>query len=387
MLQRTMLSLLTTTVLLTVEAFSGEIGIYGGVLSTKNSDSTKLKSPTLGVTYEDDSFVLMPRVDLEYVNVVDDQADSLWKASVNGIYELSNNTKYFPYFLGGVGYESVQGSIDDVFESHPFVQAGVGLRYGEKGEYKLKLESRFLQIIGGENEENEIILTAGVSFPLGVRKQKIEMVRPIIMQTPQAPAPIIHVTPAPVYISQAKPVIQPMPIVQPTPIAKPEPKIVYINNNNNQCSIKIDLPDLDRDGVEDSIDQCPATPCNFTVDNYGCPIKATLKIHFPTNSAVIKDRSMPRVDEFAQFLLKNRGSRVNIIGHTDNVGTESNNLSLSKRRADSVKRALIDKGVSPARLSSQGMGESMPVASNDTNEGRARNRRIEAEISYPRGVK
>ena len=387
MLQKKVLSLLIMTILLTVEVWSGEIGIYGGVLSTKNSESTKLKSPTLGLTYEDDTFVLMPRVDLEYVNVVDDQADSLWKASVNGVYELSNNTKYFPYLLGGVGYESVQGATDNVFESHPFVQAGLGLRYGGKGEYKLKVESRFLQILGGEDEKNEVILVAGVSFPWGVRKQKIQTSRPIIMQAPQAPAPIINVTPAPVYITQPKPVLKPRPVVQPTPVVKPEPKVVYINNNNNQCSIKIDLPDLDRDGVEDRIDQCPATPCNFTVDNYGCPIKATLKIHFPTNSAVIKDRSIPRVDEFAQFLLKNRGSRVNIVGHTDSVGTDSNNLSLSKRRADSVKRALIERGVSPARLSSQGMGESMPIASNDTNEGRARNRRIEAEIRYPRGVK
>ena len=155
--------------------------------------------------------------------------------------------------------------------------------------------------------------------------------------------------------------------------------------HDNTCSIKTDLPDLDRDGVENRIDQCPSTPCNFTVDDYGCPIRTTLKINFESNSAAITQDSLPKVEKFANFLLKSKGSHVKIFGHTDSLGSVKKNLDLSNRRAYAVKRALIVRGISSSRLYAEGRGESMPIASNATAEGRAINRRIEAEISYPRG--
>jgi len=351
--------------LLLANDVESEIGINIGLLSTKNSEGSKFKSPTLGVTYQDNTYVLMPRFDLEYVSVKEDSADSLLKGSVNGVYEFENQTNTSPYLLGGIGYESVQGGVKNEFESHPFVQAGGGFNIDFENNFKFNFEAKMLQILGGEDENNEVMLTAGMRFPLSYKKAKV-----------------LHRRPAPIYVRPA-PVIQLAPVVQPAPIVQPTPQVMYINNN--ECSIKIDLPDLDRDGVQDSVDQCPATPCNFTVDHYGCPIKGTLKINFRTNSSIIEYGSMSKVDDFAQFLLKNKGSMVKIVGHTDNVGTDSNNLALSNRRASAVREALIMKGVSPARLTAEGRGESMPIASNNTTEGRAKNRRIEAELTYPRG--
>jgi len=378
-LRRVLFGSLICCNLLLATNVESEMGINIGLLSTKNSEGSKFKSPTFGLTYQDNTYVLMPRLDLEYVSIKEDSADSLLKGSLNAIYEFENQTNTSPYFLGGIGYEHVQDGVENEFESHPFVQVGAGFNIAFENNSKFNFEAKMLQILGGEDENNEVVLTAGIRFPLSYKKAKvIHRPAPIYIR----PAPVV-IKPAPIVIKPVPVVVKPSPVLKPVPVVKPSPQVRYINNN--ECSIKIDLPDLDRDGVQDSVDQCPATPCNFTVDHYGCPIKGTLKINFRTNSSIIEYGSMSKVDDFAQFLLKNKGSMVKIVGHTDNVGTDSNNLALSNRRASSVREALIMKGVSPARLTAEGRGESMPIASNNTIEGRARNRRIEAELTYPRG--
>lgn len=361
MLKQTIIYSLLTLTLLNARSVESVIGINVGMTSTKNEDGTNFDSPTIGVTYQDNTYVVMPRVDLEYVKLKNEQADSLLKGSINGVYEFENSTNATPYVVAGVGYEYVSGAVEDVFESHPFVQGGGGLNIELTQEYKMNLEGRYLQVLGGNNEDNEFIATAGITIPLG-RKEAIKRV--------SQPLPIKRVS---------LPVVQP-----PLPIKIiPSPTVPV---NNNECSVKTNLPDLDRDGVEDSIDQCPATPCNFAVDGYGCPIKVTLKINFATNSAKIEDYSMPRVEKFAKFLLKNKGSRVTIVGHTDSVGKASANLLLSERRAKSVVKELVSRGVSSFRIHAEGRGESQPIASNATKSGKAKNRRIEAELSYPGGI-
>jgi OOP family OmpA-OmpF porin len=340
--------LFITVTLLSATTVESQLGINVGLVSTKNSDGSYFENPTIGATLQYNNYVIMPRVDLEYVNLKDEAANSFLKGSINGVYAFENSSSVVPYVLAGVGYEDVQGGEKDVLESHPFVQGGGGLSINLANDYKANIEGRLMQIISGTNEENEAIITAGISIPLGVKKKLRREVR--------------------------KPVVRP--VVPPT-------RVVYVNSNT--CSIKTDLPDLDRDGVEDKFDQCPATPCNFSVDNYGCPVKTTLKVNFETNSARITEASRPKVERFAQFLLNNRGSRVRIIGHTDSFGSVEKNLALSKERAYAVVRLLLKRGVSSARLFADGAGESMPIASNATPEGRAKNRRIEAELIYPRG--
>jgi len=339
-------SLLTLT-LLNAESTESIIGINVGIISTKNDNGTKFENPTIGITYQNNSYVVMPRVDLEYVKLKNEQADSLLKASINGIYEFENSTNTTPYAVAGLGYESVGGATKKVFESHPFIQGGGGVKIDIPQDYKVTVEGKFLQILGGNNEGNELILTAGISIPLGSKKVEKAVVEPRVM----------------------------------LPVLIPTPTVVPIKN------VLIESSDIDKDGVEDNFDQCPATPLNFTVDKYGCSIKATLKINFETNSAKIKKYSLSRVDKFAQFLLKSKGSTVKIIGHTDSRGSQSDNLSLSKRRANSVAKALVLRGISSGRITAEGKGESMPIASNKTEVGRAENRRIEVELTYPRGRK
>lgn len=356
------LYLLMILTMLNARGIEGEIGINVGLNSTKNEDANKFKNPSIGLTYQDNKYVISPRVDIDYTKVKNDHADSLLKVSVNGVYEYENSTYTTPYALVGVGYESVSGGTKDVFESHPFVQGGVGVRVDLAQGFKARVEGKVLQIIGGNDEENEFMLTAGVSMPFDMSNPfgtvKKKRVRQVIAQ------PIVT------------------PVVRPFPVKR---EVVVLNSNNNECSIKINAPDFDRDGIPNHIDQCPATPCNFTVDNYGCPVKTTLKINFASNSAQIESASRFQINKFAQFLLKNRGSRVRIIGHTDSRGSAKKNLILSRKRANAIVYALGRVGVSTSRLEAFGKGESMPIASNTSVDGRAMNRRIEAELFYSNG--
>ena len=86
------------------------------------------------------------------------------------------------------------------------------------------------------------------------------------------------------------------------------------------------------------------------------------------------------LDKQAKFLKENPNVNITIVGHTDSRGSDEYNLKLSEGRAVSVMRALIDRGIAPERLKAEGRGETQPVASNETEEGRAENRRIEIEV-------
>lgn len=105
---------------------------------------------------------------------------------------------------------------------------------------------------------------------------------------------------------------------------------------------------------------------------------AVYGIYFDTGKAVIKPESDATLSEIAKLLKKERSLKVNVVGHTDNVGGIDSNMKLSQARADSVVKALTGKyGIDAARLRAYGVASLAPVASNDTDEGKAKNRRVE----------
>ena len=104
-------------------------------------------------------------------------------------------------------------------------------------------------------------------------------------------------------------------------------------------------------------------------------------VFFDTDSDVLKGQSKTELDRLVNLLIQNNGMRVEIGGHTDAVGTEEKNLDLSKRRAEAVVQYLVGQGIAVDRLTSTGYGESKPVATNDTEAGRALNRRTEVRIT------
>ncbi len=101
---------------------------------------------------------------------------------------------------------------------------------------------------------------------------------------------------------------------------------------------------------------------------------------FDTGSSSLAPGAFSRLDQLAATLGRYPDTDVVVKGHTDGSGTESFNLTLSEQRADAVRRYLIGKGLSPARVTSVGFGESMPLATNSTPEGRQQNRRVEIEL-------
>ncbi len=143
--------------------------------------------------------------------------------------------------------------------------------------------------------------------------------------------------------------------------------------------------DSDGDGVMDPNDACPDTPAGTRVDARGCPelfeegrTELVLEgVNFEVNSAQLTPAAQAILDRVAPSLVANPDVRVEVAGHTDNTGARSYNLTLSQRRAESVRNYLIQKGVPAAQVSARGYGPDNPIASNATREGRAQNRRVE----------
>jgi outer membrane protein OmpA-like peptidoglycan-associated protein len=105
---------------------------------------------------------------------------------------------------------------------------------------------------------------------------------------------------------------------------------------------------------------------------------------FASDSAQLNPKLHPALNELATSLLQNPTETVQIVGYTDSTGGDAINLPLSQNRAQSVESYLVSRGVQPQRISTQGLGAQNPVASNDTADGRAQNRRVEIFVAYPK---
>jgi len=139
--------------------------------------------------------------------------------------------------------------------------------------------------------------------------------------------------------------------------------------------------DTDGDGVPDHQDKCPQTPQGATVDEVGCMKQLILNnVEFVVDSSNLTANARASLNQVADAL---RGrpdvKSLSVIGHTDNTGSEAYNLRLSERRAAAVAEYLRSSGVS-SRFVSSGQGESQPITENETEEGRARNRRVELNV-------
>ncbi|MGR8941057.1 MAG: OmpA family protein [Gammaproteobacteria bacterium] len=135
--------------------------------------------------------------------------------------------------------------------------------------------------------------------------------------------------------------------------------------------------DSDGDGVNDCNDKCPDTPKGAHVDETGC--WAYHGVLFDIDKANIKPEFEPMLNNAVDVMGLNPGLTVRIEGHTDSTASEEHNQKLSERRAESVKNYLVDHNVNASRMETVGYGESRPVDTNDTVEGRYNNRRVQFE--------
>ena len=162
--------------------------------------------------------------------------------------------------------------------------------------------------------------------------------------------------------------------------------------------------DSDGDGVSDYFDKCPGTDRTVKVDGAGCPLpvivpakdtviritnnyviteedrrivsEAIRNLEFEFAKSSISNRSFPYLNRVAEMMAL-KGFSLKLGGHTDAVGSNAANLTLSKDRAESVKNYLVSRGVNFGKIEAVGYGETQPVASNKTAAGRQKNRRVE----------
>jgi OOP family OmpA-OmpF porin len=180
--------------------------------------------------------------------------------------------------------------------------------------------------------------------------------------------------------------------------------------------------DSDNDGVCDKDDKCANTPAGCKVDKDGCshncpepevktepvpvppaapalapapapaPVKEkvtiTLNVEFNNAKAIVNEKYYEDIKRVADFMKQYPDSTAVIEGHTDNVGNDAYNKTLSEKRANSIRQYIIDKfGIEASRITAVGYGKTRPIAGNDTEEGRHKNRRVEAVLEAIRIVK
>ena len=142
--------------------------------------------------------------------------------------------------------------------------------------------------------------------------------------------------------------------------------------------------DSDNDGVPDGKDKCPQTLAGAKVDAEGCVQEEQTislpNIEFEPASTVLAAGGKDNLEKVVSFLQNQAGVKIDVFGHTDSQGKDAYNQKLSDGRAKSVMDYLVSRGIAAERLSSKGFGETQPIASNETKEGRAKNRRVELLI-------
>lgn len=282
-----------------------------------------------------------------------------------------------PFLLAGPGalYEEL-GTSNDRYKFSPYLNYGAGVLFKFTNHLAARVEGRYLQDFNsksypGINRLGDYRVNAGLQYSF---------------YTPPPPPPPKAVAPPP-----------PPP---PPPAPPADSDKDGVPDSRDQCpntpaGVKVDEKgcplDSDGDGVADYLDQCPGTPKGFKVDSTGCIIEQTVilrSVNFETNKDTLTSEAKDSLDLVAAGLASQPKLTVQIDGHTDSKGSPAYNLRLSKKRAESVRTYLIGKGVDGSRLAAEGYGEKKPIASNDTEAGRAENRRVEFQVlNKPLAVK
>lgn len=254
--------------------------------------------------------------------------------------------KIVPYVAAGFGIITMDSESRGVEKDYDTaLNTGLGLKYFLNRNLALRGDARYILDYTGSDLNHSMLYTAGLTLQLGLDDEQ-----PVL--APVAAAPVVQAEVCP---------------QGPAGCA-----------DKDWCT-----KDTDADGVQDCLDKCPDTPRGIAVEPTGCPPAADQgaiifrNILFDFGKADVKAESYPVLDQVVEYLMANPGIRMEIQGHTDSRGTAEFNLKLSEKRADAVRAYLVGKGVPAEQLDTRGLGLTKPVAPNDTDENRARNRRVE----------
>lgn len=258
----------------------------------------------------------------DYKNTLFDTELNRFYANAIKEYKMSPETAL--YALVGLGYEDVKNEQLENKDSM-FAQYGGGVKYWVSDNFALKAEVR--HAVKFHENNNNLFYSLGFVIPLDAKT-----------------APIV---------------------------AKVEPKPVQV----------LAPKDSDGDGVYDDADKCPNTPKGTVVDAQGCTKIIRLHVKFDFDQVTIKKEFMPEIQKVADFMKQHSDYSVVLEGHTDAKGSDAYNQKLSEKRAKAVAKALANFGIADAKITTEAYGESKPISTNDTDAGRAQNRRVDAKFT------
>lgn len=190
---------------------------------------------------------------------------------------------------------------------------------------------------------------------------------------------------------QSTPAAEKAPIIWASSKTQPEPetKAATIIASSKTQNVPVKISKARQSAVASATKQAQSFSSVATVAQTGNKLNISYKrpISFEIDSDVIAPASNTQISQTAKILKKYPNSRIAVYGHTDSIGEADHNLELSTRRAKAVSDALEQHGVNGSRLSYIGYGETRPIAQNGTRAGRAKNRRVELEITVNRSKK
>ena len=316
-----------------------------------------------------------------------------------------------PYLLGGVGghwYGKYWGA---------FMPVGLGLKVNFFDETHLFITSQYRVPVTTETANYHFFNNIGIAGAIGKKKEPVVIVPPTAPLDTDGDGILDSEDRCPTQKGLAKYQGCPIPDTDNDGINDEEDKCVTvpglakyegcpipdtdkdgINDEDDKCPTVsgvaryqgCPIPDTDKDGVNDEEDKCPNLP--GPASNQGCPVineevrkrvdYAANNILFVTGSAKLQSKSFKGLNEVVKILQDNPDMKLAIDGHTDNVGNDAFNQKLSDDRAASVKAYFVSKGIDEGRITSEGHGESQPIADNKTAAGKQKNRRVEMKLSY-----
>lgn len=278
---------------------------------------------------------------------------------LDGLWYLSNEGRVLPYAALGVGNLESDTDLADA-EDETSVNLGLGVKAHLSERFRARIDGRWLH--GLDSYMNHSVVTLGLGYVFGASQKAAAVVTPAFVDADKdGVEDSVDQCPA-------------------TPAS--------VNVDAKGCAI-----DTDRDGVADYLDQCPETDRKLKVDTNGCPVKLTedvsidLSVQFASGSDVVKPEYFSEVRGVARFMEQYEDSQVVIEGHTDTSGSAAYNKSLSHKRANAVANLLVEQyGIERSRVQAIGYGEERPLFEEKTVEDRAKNRRVVAKVSAKKEV-
>ena len=356
-----------------------DYAIFGGEFQYNGLDS--IIKPELSLLYS--------KADYESPSTKD---TNVWRVALNGLYEYDKVGSVIPLAKAGIGYENMSDNYTTTTgnANSVFVDAGVGAKISFTDNIALKLEAVYMLKHNNARYDSNLAILAGLNIAFGAKSV------PAVAAAAVVAAAVVDGD------DDNDGVLNSMDKCPTTAAGVAvdadgckmdgDDDKDGVLNSMDKCptteagttvdadGCKVDGDD-DKDGVLNSKDICPNTPAGDAVNSDGCSKTVNLNVNFENDSYEIKGDAVPDIDNYANFLTTYTNYSAKIIGYTDSRGSASHNQKLSENRANAVKQMLQDKGVNANQLSSAGMGESNFVADNATKEGRAQNRRIEAELT------